>query len=417
MTDVAVTDAADVAPPASRVAPPARARAAWSLLGPAFVVAVAYVDPGNFATNMAGGARYGFRLLWVIVVANLVAMFVQYLSAKLGLATGRSLPELCRARWPRPVVVLMWVQAEVVVMATDLAEFVGAALALHLLFGLAMVPAGVVTAVVTCALLVAVPSGGRRFGVLIGALLGLVVAAFLWESARAGLGAGTLAGLVPHLGDRDSLLLACGIVGATVMPHAVYLHSGLVTHRPMSPARRRAALRVARVDIGVALGVAGVANVAMLAVAAAALHGRGAPADTLEEIRAGLAGSLGATMGLVFALSLLLAGLASACVGTRAGELVMAGFLGTRIPAPVRRLVTMAPALALLAAGVEPTAALVLSQVVLSFGLPFALVPLVALTGRRAVMGPLVNRAATTAVGAVAAAVVCVLNILLVVGV
>ncbi len=408
MTDVVV----DAALPATRR--PIARRAAWGAVGPAFVVAIAYVDPGNFATNMAGGARYGYQLLWVIGAANLVAMFVQYLSAKLGVATGASLPRLCRQRWPRPAVWLMWAQAEIVVMATDLAEFVGAALALHLLFGLPMLTAGLVTAVVTCGLLAAAPAGRRCFALLIGGLLAVVVAGFLWQAACAGLSGSVLAGFVPHLGDRNSLLLASGIVGATVMPHAVYLHSGLTT---AAGGRQHAVLRMQRADIGVALGVAGLANMAMLVVAATVLHHDGAAYDTLTRISAGLSAALGVGIGVVFAVSLLAAGLASSCVGTRAGEMVMSGFLGTRIPAPVRRLITMAPAIALLAAGVEPTTALVLSQVVLSFGLPFALVPLVVLTARRTVMGELVNRKVTTALGAVSALLVCGLNVLVTIGI
>jgi manganese transport protein len=380
-------------------------RPGWRLVGPAFVVAVAYVDPGNFATNMAAGARHGYQLLWVIALANVMAMFVQYLSAKLGLATGRSLPELCRRRWPRPVVRLMWAQAEVVVMATDLAEFVGAALALHLLFGLPMPVAGLATAVGTSVLLM---TRRRGFTATIAVLLAAVVLAFLWQIGRAGVGGDVFGGLTPSISGGDGVLLACGIVGATVMPHAVYLHSGLTSdggHR----------LRDIRRDIMVALGIAGVANLAMLMIAAAALHGRGGPFDTIDQVRGGLADALGPAVGLVFALALLIAGLASACVGTRSGEMVMTGFLGTRIPTSVRRLVTMAPALVLLCTGVDPTAALVISQVVLSFGLPFALIPLVVLTSRPDVMGKAVNRRPTVVLGTMVAAVVCALNLLLVV--
>jgi manganese transport protein len=384
-------------------------RSGWGLVGPAFVVAVAYIDPGNFATNMAAGARHGYQLLWVIALADVVAMFVQYLSAKLGLATGRSLPELCRQRWPRPAVWLMWAQAELVVMATDLAEFVGAALALHLLLGLSMPAAGLATAVGTSLLLAVAPAGRRRFTVTITVLLMAVVLAFLWQLGRAGVSGEVLAGLVPDLGDGDSVLLACGIVGATVMPHAVYLHSGL------TKAAGRRALRRTRGDIVFALGVAGLANVAMLVIAAAALHGRGGPFATLDDIRTGLAASLGPAVGVVFALALLVAGLASACVGTTSGEMVMSGFLGRRVPTVVRRLVTMAPALALLCVGLEPTTALLISQVVLSFGLPFALVPLVVLTSRRDVMGAAVNRRITVLLGGAVALVICGLNVLLVV--
>ncbi|GAA3438850.1 Nramp family divalent metal transporter [Kutzneria kofuensis] len=413
MTDILVGAEPTGSPVGSAPVATARAKAVrpgWTLVGPAFVVAVAYIDPGNFATNMAAGARHGYQLLWVIGLANVVAMFVQYLSAKLGLATGRSLPELCRERWPRPVVWLMWAQAEIVVMATDLAEFVGAALALHLLFGMPMPAAGLATAVGTCVVLAAAPAGRRRFTVTIAVLLMAVVLAFLWQIGRAGVSSEAFGGLVPSIGDGDGVLLACGIVGATVMPHAVYLHSGLT-----SGGDGRRTLRSIRGDILVALGIAGVANLAMLMIAAAALHGRGGAFETIDEIRAGLASALGPTVGLVFALALLIAGLASACVGTRSGEMVMTGFLGAKIPTAVRRLVTMAPALVLLCTGVDPTTALVISQVVLSFGLPFALVPLVVLTSRPDVMGKTVNRRPTVVLGTLVAAVICGLNMLLVV--
>lgn len=410
MTNVALDAAVPVEPggPTARVA--GSRRAAWGAVGPAFVVAVAYVDPGNFATNMAGGAEYGYRLLWVVAVANLVAMFVQYLSAKLGFATGASLPRLCRQRWPRPAVWLMWAQAELVVMATDLAEFVGAALALHLLFGLAMLPAALATAVITCLLLAIAPHRRHRFALVIGALLAVVVVGFVWQAVRAGLDARALSGLLPRLSDRNSVLLASGIVGATVMPHAVYLHSGLAVRPSLRP---RGMLAMLRADIGIALGVAGLANLAMLVVAADVLHQRGGAFTTLTQIHAGLSETLGTVVGLVFTLSLLAAGLASSCVGTCAGETVMSGFLDAKLPSAVRRLITMAPAIALLWAGVDPTTALVLSQVVLSFGLPFALIPLVVLTSRRSVMGAMVNRKLTLAVGVVTTTVVCGLNALL----
>jgi manganese transport protein len=392
-----------------------RLRALAALMGPAFVVAVAYVDPGNFATNMAGGARYGYLLLWVIVSASLVAMFVQYLSAKLGIATGHNLPQLCREHYPRPVTALLWVQAELVTMATDLAEFVGAAVALHLLFGIPPLPAAGITAVASFGILLLAPLRRRRFESVIIGLLAVILLGFLYQTLQVGPLTDAGAGLVPRFAGTDSVLLATGMLGATVMPHVIYLHSALNQHQHRGDdSDRRRALRTARLDIGIALGVAGVVNVSMLLVAAGALHGTGAPAESLADMHTSPGGLLGSGAAVAFALALLASGLAASSVGTYSGQVVMEGFLRRRVPLSLRRLVTMAPALVVLVLGVDPTGALVLSQVVLSFGIPFALVPLVLLTRRTDVMGALRNHIGTTIAGAVTAGVVSCLNVFLI---
>jgi manganese transport protein len=410
-----------MSPPTSGVAtaparprPRGRFRTMAGLMGPAFVVAIAYVDPGNFATNMAGGATYGYRLLWVIVAASLVAMFVQYLSAKLGVATGKNLPELCREHYSRPVTGLLWIQAELVTMATDLAEFVGAAVALNLLFGIPLLPAAGITAVVSFAILTLAPLRRRRFESVIIAMLAVILVGFLYQTLRLGPLTDAGSGLVPGFAGSDSLLLATGMLGATVMPHVIYLHSALSQHQHRGElAERRQALRSTRIDIGAALGMAGLVNLSMLVVAAGALHGTTVPAESLQDMHSGLGLTLGSGAALAFALALLASGLAASSVGTYAGQVVMEGFLRRRIPLAVRRLATMAPALAILSLSADPTQSLVLSQVMLSFGIPFALVPLVLLSRRRDVMGPFVNRPVTTVVGAMAAAVISALNIFL----
>ena len=391
-----------------------RLRGRLALLGPAFVAAVAYVDPGNFATNSTAGARYGYLLVWVVVLANLMAMLVQTLTAKLGLATGRSLPELCRERLPAPVNRMMWVQAELVAMATDLAEVIGGAVALYLLFGIPLLPGGMIIGGVAFAVLALRSRGYRTFEITIAALLGVIVVAFLVNLVRAGSDvSAAAAGLVPRLHGVDSVLLATGILGATVMPHVIYVHSALTRDRirPVSDPERRALFRGQRTDVLVALAAAGTVNLAMMLIAAAAFHGSAVPGtDSLEGVHAGLGQILGGAAAFGFAIALLVSGLASTSVGTYAGEVIMEGFLRRRIPLWLRRGITLVPALAILAAGLDPTRALVLSQVVLSFGIPFALVPLVAFTRRRDLMGNLVNHRATTAVASVIAAVIIGLN-------
>jgi manganese transport protein len=382
------------------------------LLGPAFVAAIAYVDPGNFATNFSAGAEFGYLLLWVIVAANLMAMLIQSLSGKVGLATGQNLPELCRTHFPRPVTRGLWVQAELVAMATDLAEVIGGAIALHLLFGLPLLTGGLITAAVAFALLSLQGKGYRPFELAIAGLLAVITLGFLFSTLRAGVDGAQLArGLVPSFDGTDSVLLATGILGATVMPHVIYLHSALTQDRirPEDPGETRSLLRSQRVDVVLAMGVAGLVNAAMLLVAARLL--RGEPGvDTLEGVHGALDRIAGAPLALAFAVALLASGFASSGVGTYAGQVVMQGFLQRRIPLLLRRAITMAPALLVLASGVDPTRALVLSQVVLSFGIPFAVVPLVLLTRRADVMGPLVNRPVTTAAAWATASVVISLN-------
>jgi manganese transport protein len=398
--------------------PPVRPRA-LAMLGPAFVAAVAYVDPGNFATNISGGAQFGYLLLWVIVAANLLAMLIQNLSGKMGIATGRNLPELCREHFPRQVTWGLWVQAELVAMATDLAEFVGAAIALNLLFGVPLFEAGIMTAIVSFAVLGLQRRGHRRFEVVIAGMLGVVLLGFLYDTLRIGFDAGgAAAGLVPGFDGTDSVLLATGILGATVMPHVIYLHSALTQSRVPAESleEKRRVLRFQRIDITIAMGLAGLANMAMLIVAAALFHDRGLTGiDTLEEAYKGFDVLVGSGAALAFALALLASGLASSSVGTLAGQVVMQGFIARTIPMVLRRLVTMLPALVVLAIGVNPTNALVLSQVVLSFGIPFALIPLLLLTRRRDIMGGLVNRPITNVAAAVAAGMIIALNLFLLV--
>jgi manganese transport protein len=391
-----------------------RLRGTTALLGPAFVAAVAYVDPGNFATNFTAGAKFGYTLIWVIVVANLMAMLVQYLSAKAGVATGRDLPELCREHLPRAVSRGLWVQAEFIAMATDLAEFVGAAVGLYLLFGVPLFAAGLITAVVAFGVLALEQRGYRRFELAIVALLGIVSLGFLYDLAVVGADpAAAAAGLVPRLAGGDSLLLVCGIVGATVMPHVVYLHSALTKSRVAcrDDGERRELLRFQRLDVVIGLGAAGLINVSMLVIAASLFNGSGlAGVDSIEAAHAGFAQLVGGGAALAFAVALLASGISSSSVGTYAGQVVMQGFIRRRIPLFVRRAITMTPALVVLALGLPATDSLVVSQVVLSFGIPFALVPLVWFTRRRDVMGALVNRRSTTVVAAVVTALIVALN-------
>lgn len=393
-------------------------RAGWRgrlvVLGPAFVAAVAYVDPGNFATNFAAGAQYGYLLLWVIVVANLMAMLIQSLSAKLGLATGRNLPEMCRERMPRTATLGMWVQAELVAIATDLAEVVGGAIALNLLFGIPLFTGGVITGGIAFGLLALQGRGHRPFERAIVALLAVILVGLVSTLFRVDVDpAAALAGLAPRFAGTESLLLATGILGATVMPHVIYLHSALTQRRleVRSPADQRFLLRTGRLDIVLGMGVAGLVNLSMLVIAAALFAGTSVPdTDTLSGIYAGLGVRLDQAAAIAFAVALLASGFASSGVGTYAGQVIMAGFLRRRIPLLARRALTLVPALVILGLGVDPTQALVVSQVVLSFGIPFALAPLVWFTARRTVMGSLTNHPVTTAVAAVVTVLVIALN-------
>ncbi len=387
------------------------------LLGPAFVAAVAYIDPGNFATNFSAGAKFGYALLWVVVAANLMAMLVQYQSAKVGVATGRDLPELCRDHLPRAASRGLWAQAELVAMATDLAEFVGAAVGLNLLFGVPLLPAGLLTAVIAFAVLGLQQRGIRRFELAIAALFGLVALGFGYDLlVVGGSPAAAIGGLAPQLPGSGAVMLAAGIVGATVMPHAIYLHSALTKHRVAcrDEAEQRQLLRFQRMDVIVALGVAGAVNVTMMIVAASLLHGRaGDDVDSLATAHTALTRYAGGGAALAFAVALLASGLSSSSVGTYAGQVVMQGFIHRRIPLYARRALTMVPALVVLALGVSPTGALVVSQVVLCFGIPFALVPLALLTRRPEVMGPFVDKRLTSVGMGAITAIITVLNVFL----
>ena len=395
-----------------------RVRTAGALLGPAFVASVAYVDPGNFATNFAGGAEHGYRLVWVIVMANLMAILVQYLTSKAGLATGHSLPELCRDRFGRRANLVLWLQAEVVAMATDLAEFVGAAVGLYLVFGLPLLPAGIVTAVVAFAVLALEQRGYRRFELAIIALLAFVGAGFVYVFVvTGGQQYGQIAaGVLPRLGGGDQLGLTVGIIGATVMPHVVYLHSALQKDRIRAAdvTERRTLLSYNRWDCVVGLGIAGVVNLSMLCIAAALFHQPGiSGVSDLDSIHAHLGQLVGGGAALAFGVALMASGLSSSSVGTYAGQVVMAGFMNWRIPLLLRRAFTMLPSLLVLAFAADTSQALVLSQIVLSFGIPFALVPLLLITRDRRVMRDMTNRRVTTAAMLLITIVITGLNLYL----
>ncbi|HLI39114.1 MAG TPA: Nramp family divalent metal transporter [Streptosporangiaceae bacterium] len=376
-------------------------RAVLPFLGPAFIAAVAYIDPGNFATNMAGGSQFGYTLLWTVLAANLMAMVIQAMSAKLGIATGRSLPEVCRDRFPFPLVVFLWLQAEVIAMATDLAEFVGAALGINLVFRIPLFAAALLTGAAAFAILGMQARGFRRLEAAITVLVGVIVVAFGLEVLRSDPPAAGVAqgAFVPHFQGSGSLLLAVGIIGATVMPHVIYLHSALTQKRIVgaTAGARRGIFRFEAVDVLVAMGIAGVINMAMLTTAAATFHARGldGAGSDLGRVFGGLDRYLGGHAGLIFGLALLASGVSSSCVGTMSGQVVMQGFIRRQIPIFARRAITMIPALLIIGIGADPSRALVLSQVFLSFGIPFALVPLVMFTRDRTLMGSLANRRPT----------------------
>lgn len=396
----------------TREVAPIPARGVLPLLGPAFVAAIAYVDPGNVAANLTAGARYGYLLVWVLVAANTMAVVVQYLSAKLGLVTGRTLPELVGGRLRRGPRLAFWAQAEVVAAATDLAEVIGGALALYLLFGTPLAVGGLIVGAVSMALLsVQDRVGQRAFESVVVGLLAVITLGFLSGLVVNPPDAGdVLGGMVPRFAGSDSVLLAASMLGATVMPHAIYVHSALARDRhghAVDPTRRVHLVRATRWDVIGALGVAGAVNIGMLLLAATNLRGV-AGTDTIEGAHAAVAEALGPGIALAFAIGLLASGLASTSVGCYAGATIMQGLLRRSVPLLLRRALTLVPAIALLAWGVEPTWALVLSQVVLSFGIPFALVPLLRLTGDRTVMGasangPVLRSAMTLIVGLVVA--------------
>ncbi|MDA8188046.1 MAG: Nramp family divalent metal transporter [Dehalococcoidales bacterium] len=387
----------------------------WPFLGPAFVASVAYMDPGNYATNIQGGAKYGYTLLWVVFASNLMAMLIQSLSAKLGIATGRNLAELCRDRFPPPVVWLMWIVSEVVAMATDLAEFLGAAIGFYLLFGLPLLAAGLLTGVLTFLILGLQRYGYRPIEAVITALVGVIALAYLVETVleRPPWGQLLQAAVRPGFAGPESVVLAVGILGATVMPHVIFLHSALVQNRILAPTpeQARQLFRLEVVDVVLAMGLAGLINAAMLIMAATTFYATGrSGVATISQAYQTLTPLLGGLSSTLFAISLLAAGLSSSTVGTMAGQVVMQGFTHRSIPVWIRRIATMAPALVVIALSFDLTQTLVISQVVLSFGIPFALVPLIMFTSRRDVMGDLRNHHLTTVVAWLVAALIIGLN-------
>ena len=390
----------------------------WPFLGPAFVASVAYIDPGNFATNLEGGAKFGYTLVWVVVVSNLMGMLIQSLSAKLGIATGKNLAEICRMVYPAWLTYTMWLLMEIVAMATDLAEFLGAALGLYLLFGMPLWIAGLVTAVITYIILGLERYGFRRLEAVITVMAGVVAVCYLFEVFLAGPDWGQVVkhAFVPSFAGTDSVVLATGILGATVMPHVIFLHSALTQGRIVTrnAAQMKRLFHFEVIDVILAMGVAGLINAAMLVVAACTFHDKGLMhVDAIEEAYRTLEAVLGKASNTVFALSLLAAGLSSSAVGTMSGQVIMQGFLKFHIPVWLRRGITMTPALVVIFLGLDPTRTLVISQVVLSFGLPFAIVPLVQFTRRRDLMGPLTNLRSTTVLASITAALIVSLNVFL----
>jgi manganese transport protein len=390
----------------------------WPFLGPAFIASIAYIDPGNFATNIASGAQFGYLLLWVVLAANLIGMVVQTQSAKLGIATGKNLPELCRQEFPRKTSIGLWIQAELVAMATDIAEVIGAALGLYLLFGIPLFWAGLIAGAGSFAILAMQQRGVRKLEAVIVGFLGIVIAAFVFEVTQSnpdpkGIAEGLF---IPGFSGTESVLLATGILGATVMPHVVYLHSALTQSRVVgrSNAERKQILRFERIDVIIAMTLAGLVNMSMVIVAAGLFNAGGlVDIDSIEGAYEGLKMTVSDNAATIFGIALLASGLASTSVGTMAGQVVMQGFIRRRIPLTLRRAITLAPALVVLAIGVDPTRALVVSQVVLSFGIPFALIPLLIIARRREVMGALVNPAWLTAIASVLAAMIIALNLFL----
>jgi manganese transport protein len=389
-------------------------------LGPAFIAAVAYIDPGNFATNIAAGSKFGYTLVWVIVASNLMAMLIQTLSAKLGVATGKNLPEVCREEFSRRKSFLLWIQAEAIAMATDLAEFLGAALGFHLLFGIGLFPAAVLTGIAAFAILGLQRWGFRPLEATIAAMVGVIGGCYVIELFWANPPLLTVAkhAVLPQFHGSESVLLAVGILGATVMPHVIYLHSSLTQSRivPESDEEAKRLLRYTKIDVVIAMSIAGLINMAMLVMAASTFFQSGhKDVDSIETAHKTLEPLLGSAASTLFAIALIGSGLSSSAVGTLAGQIVMQGFIRRRIPIVLRRLITMAPAFVVIGIGLDPSRTLVISQVVLSFGIPFALVPLVMFTSRRNLMGVLVNHKVTTAVAAVVAGLIIVLNVFLLV--
>jgi manganese transport protein len=388
----------------------------WFYFGPAFVASVAYIDPGNFATNIAAGSDFGYRLLWVLLWSNVMAILIQYLSAKLGIATGRTLPQNCRAHFSRPVNLLLWVAAELAALATDLAEFLGAALGFYLLFGLPLLPAALVTGVAVFAILAVERAGFRQLEYVIMGFVAVIGVAYALEVMLARPDWGQIARhtLVPSV-DAASIYLAVGMLGATVMPHVVYLHSALVQPRRAEndPAHSHVHRRRELTDVLAAMNGAWLINSAMVVMTAAVFFQRGLAVRSIEEAHHTLIPLLGGGAAVAFAIALLCSGLSSSTVGTMAGQVIIEGFLNIRFSIFLRRLITMVPAILVIAWGLDPLKILVLSQVCLSFCLPFALIPLIVFTARRSLMGELANRRRTTAAAVVVTAIILALNGLL----
>jgi manganese transport protein len=387
-------------------------------MGPAFIASVAYMDPGNFATNIQGGAKFGYELLWVIVASNLMAMLLQTLSAKLGIATGKNLAEHCRNQFPGWMVWGMWAIAELVAIATDLAEFLGAALALNLLFGMPLLWAGILTAIITFLILGLERYGFRPLEAVITAMIGVVAVSYLAETflVKPDFRQVLYHAFVPHFSSTESVLVATGILGATVMPHAIFLHSALTQDRIVvkSEKMQKRLFQFEIIDVVVAMGAASLINMAMLIMAATTFHQQGlTQVGTIEQAHLTLKPLLGNAAQLFFGISLLASGLSSSSVGTMAGQVIMQGFLHRHIAPWLRRLVTIVPSLLVIASGLEPTQTLVISQVVLSFGLPFAVIPLILFTRRKDLMGHLVNHPLTTFLASLAAVLILTLNFFL----
>lgn len=388
-------------------------------LGPAFIASVAYLDPGNFATNITAGSKYGYLLLWVIAASNLMAVLIQSLSAKLGIATGKNLPEVARERFPKGASIFLWIQSELVIIATDLAEFIGAALGLYLLFGIPMLPAAIITAVGSFAILELQRRGYRTLEAGIASMVLIVVLAFAFQVIMAKPDAGAvIAGIfTPAFEGVDSILLAAGILGATVMPHAIYLHSSLTQSRVVGidEKEKKQIFKLEMIDIVIAMVIAGAVNMAMVIVAAALFFKNGLVVEDLDVAFQQFRHLAGPVTAVSFGLGLLIAGLSSSSVGTMAGDVVMQGFINKRINLYLRRAITIIPPLAIIAFGINPTRALVMSQVVLSFGIAFALIPLVIFTSNRLIMKGLVNHRITTVLGWIISALVVSLNLFLIV--
>lgn len=386
-------------------------------LGPAFIASVAYIDPGNFATNITAGSQYGYLLLWVIVFSNVLAVLIQSLSAKLGIATGRNLPEVAREKFPKGVSIFLWIQSELVIIATDLAEFIGAALGLYLLFNIPMLPAALITAVGSFVILELQRRGYRTLEAVIAGMVFIVVVAFAFQTflAKPDVGSVVAGMFTPQFAGVDSILLSAGILGATVMPHAIYLHSSLTQNRVIgnNEAEKKRIFRFEFVDIVIAMIIAGAINMSMLIIAAAVFFKEGLVVEDLDVAFQQLGQSLGPVAAISFALGLLIAGLSSSSVGTMSGDVVMQGFINVRINLYVRRAITMIPPLIIIFIGTNPTEALVLSQVILSFGIAFALVPLIMFTADKKLMGSLVNHKVTTIAAWIVAAIVVLLNLFL----